>query len=160
MSQKRFPTNIDLAGNAIDHKRKTQFGPLGSPMTTPGVSNYGVNLNEWIPDAYGKGNIAIALPYATEVSSTTEDAVSGKILPVNVTSNVCTVSAPTADLKAGVSFGVCDSRANAGTNNITVDFGSEPFHGAAATDHTVDADRQTCIYTYVNSTIGWVVINE
>lgn len=94
----------------------------------------------------------------TEIT-TADTAEVYNILPVNTTSGAVTVTPP-ATPSAGDWFAVSDSRGNAGTNNITVDFTTAAvnFHGGSA-DHVISANKGFARFTYVNSTIGWIISN-
>lgn len=94
----------------------------------------------------------------TEIT-TSDTAEFYNILPVNTTSGAVTVTPP-ATPSAGDWFAVSDSRGNAGTNNITVDFTTAAvnFHGGSA-DHVINANKGFARFTYVNSTVGWIISN-
>lgn len=81
------------------------------------------------------------------------------ILPVNTTSGAVGVTVPSSPV-AGDWFAVSDSRGNAGTNNITVEFTTAAvnFHGGSA-DHVINTNKGFARFTYVNSTVGWIISN-
>lgn len=81
-------------------------------------------------------------------------AVLGKEYPVDTSSGAVTVTAPSSP-SIGSRFGVFDSRNNAGTNNITIDFGSEDYLAQAATDYILSTNGESAFFKYINSTIGW-----
>ncbi len=74
------------------------------------------------------------------------EAASGSISTVTVSGSV----------EAGSMFAVSDSRNNAGTNNITVNFGSHDFHGQAATNDALTTDGETATYQYVSVAVGFI----
>jgi len=94
----------------------------------------------------------------SEVSSTTT-ATLYKTLPVNTTGGGFDIDVPTAPV-AGDWFAVVDSRGQAGSNNITVNFtgATVNFHGAS-NDYVLVATNEYARFTYVNATVGWVKSN-
>jgi uncharacterized protein with GYD domain len=96
---------------------------------------------------------------ATEDATSPTTAVKFSILPINVSGAIHTVNPPASPI-AGDWFAVSDSRGNAGANNITVDFvtATQNFHGASAT-HVMNANKAFVRFTYVNSTVGWIITN-
>jgi hypothetical protein len=88
--------------------------------------------------------------------TTTGTAVFGSLLPVDVSGGIATVTPP-ADARETNKFGVVDSRGNAATNNITVDFvtAGYNFYGASAND-VIATDEAMYRYTFINSTVGFV----
>ena len=53
---------------------------------------------------------------------------------------------------------VVNSRANANTNNITINFASQLRHGAN-TNRVINTARGRAEFMYVNATIGWIDID-
>jgi hypothetical protein len=94
----------------------------------------------------------------TEVSSTTT-ATLYSTLPVDVSGSAVSITVPSSPM-AGQWFAVVDSRGNAGTNNITVNFtgATVNFHGSSQ-DYTLSTNNEYARFTYVNSTVGWVKSN-
>jgi hypothetical protein len=88
-----------------------------------------------------------------------DTAVVYEILLVNVTSTAVIVTPPVSP-SVGDWFSVSDSRGNAGTNNITIDFDGVGvnLHGGSA-DHVISANKGFARFTYINSTVGWIVSN-
>lgn len=78
-------------------------------------------------------------------------------LPVDVSTGIVEVDLPAGTPSKGNWFVVSDSRGNAGTNNITVDFinSGDNFLGATAND-VITTDGATVEYIYIDSTIGWI----
>lgn len=82
-----------------------------------------------------------------------------EITLVNVTSSAITITPPVSP-EAGNWFSVSDSRGNAGTNNITIDFTgvSANLHGSAV-DYIMNVDYDFVRFTYIDATVGWVKSN-
>lgn len=67
---------------------------------------------------------------------------------------------PPASPKFGDRFMVVNSRANTtSTNNITINFSSQPRHGTTNTSRTISTSRGRAEFSYINSTIGWIDIS-
>jgi len=83
-------------------------------------------------------------------------AIKGLLHPVNTLDGPVVVAPPPSPI-AGDRFSVTDSRANAGTNNITVDFitAGQNFHGGD-NNSVLSVDTDFVQYVYVDSTIGWI----
>lgn len=103
-------------------------------------------------------NKAMLDSVAVEVD-TLATATMFNILPVNTTSAAVTINPP-ASPSIGEWFAVSDSRGNATTFNITVDFtgATQNFHGSSQ-DFVLDADFEFARFTYVNATVGWIISN-
>lgn len=81
------------------------------------------------------------------------------ILPVNTTSGAVTVTPP-ATPSAGDWFSVSDSRGNAGTHSITIDFttaGDNLF--GSTSNYIMNVNYDFVRFTYINATVGWVKSN-
>jgi len=93
---------------------------------------------------------------ADEVSGTITVSV-GDLVPVNVTSSAVTINPP-ASPSQGDTFAIVDSRGNAATNLITVDFvnASQLLFGTSE-NYELNADGGFARFRYINSTIGWIV---
>lgn len=83
--------------------------------------------------------------------------VYGDFLPINVTSGTVEIDVP-ANPNPGDWFSIVDSRGNAGSNNITVDFTSQtqPLHGTVQ-NYIMNTSAKMATFRYVDATIGWVV---
>lgn len=114
------------------------------------------NLEMIIPETGILNGAILGVDNFLDEVAATSTAQIGKISLVNTTAAARTVNPP-ANPVAGSTFAVIDSRSNAGTNNITVDFttASQPFYAAAAND-TLSTNGASVTYLYVNDTIGWV----
>lgn len=77
-------------------------------------------------------------------------------LPIDVTSGALTFPQPVTPAPGDV-FGVFDSRGNAATNNITIDF-TDPFQGTVE-DYVIRVDRGSAVFEYVNASIGWRLLS-
>ena len=103
------------------------------------------------------GKVEIKDYVLTETSSSPAQAEKFAILPVDCTGGAKTVTPPASPV-AGDWFAVSDSRANAGTNNITVDTSGDKLHGAA-NDYIMNANADFVKFVYVNATVGWIRAN-
>lgn len=94
----------------------------------------------------------------TEQASDTVQAVYYNYVPVDV-SSTATIFTPPASPQAGDWFAVVDSRGNAGTNNITVDFNGvtpvQRYYGVQQ-DDVLSTDQISVRYLYIDSNVGWV----
>jgi hypothetical protein len=93
----------------------------------------------------------------SEVNSNTVLSTLNVFLPVNVTSNTVEIDLPAGTPSSGDVLKITDSRANAGTNNITIDFISagDNLHGSSQ-NAVLNLDGSTVTFTYINAAIGWV----
>ena len=59
----------------------------------------------------------------------------------------------------GNSFQISDSRADAGTNNILIDFEATggKFHGNLTNNYTINTDGGFAKFIYTNTTVGWIL---
>jgi hypothetical protein len=115
------------------------------------VLTYNASLNQ-IELKPNSGPVIIS-----EVNSNTVLSTLNVFLPVNVTSNTVEIDLPAGTPSAGDVLKITDSRANAGTNNITIDFISagDNFHGSSQ-NAVLNLDGSTVTFTYINAAIGWV----
>lgn len=93
-----------------------------------------------------------------EISTSAAISQLNGLLPVNCTSGAIEVDLPAGTPSPGDFFIVTDSRANANTFNITIDFISagDNLHGSSQ-NYIINTDGATVEFTYINSTIGWIV---
>lgn len=79
------------------------------------------------------------------------------ITSVDVSAGAAEIDLPTGTPNSGDWFIVTDSRGNAGTFNITVDFinAGDNLHGSSQ-NYILNVDNDTAKFTYINSTIGWI----
>lgn len=97
------------------------------------------------------------VPYsvADEVSAAAT-ASEYEVLPVNTSAAARTITPPTAT-KKGSWFTVVDSRANAGSNNLTIDFSASNRFQGAATDLVLNTDGAFATFVWSGvSAIGWI----
>ena len=82
--------------------------------------------------------------------STAFTAMVGKIHPVDVSSGTVTVTPPSTPL-SGDNFTILDSRSNAASNNITIDFvtATQNFHGISE-KHVIITDKVFSSFIYLN----------
>lgn len=107
--------------------------------------------------ATGEVEYSIPAPWLIGAEQTgTFSAVNHTISPVDVSAGVSTVN-PFAIPAAGDKFMISDSRGNANTFNITIDFvtATQNFHGASA-NYTIAVNGETATFRYIDSTIGWI----
>ncbi len=83
-------------------------------------------------------------------------ATKNALIPVDVTTIPITVTPPATPVTGDI-FGIVDSRFNAQTNNITVDFTTATQNLYAASNNwIINIDGGYVEFIYINSTIGWV----
>ena len=78
------------------------------------------------------------------------------VTPVNTTAVPATVT-PQAFPSSGSWFLVSDSRGNAATNNITVDFTGTALNGVPNDMYVINTDRGCAQFIYINATIGYIL---
>ena len=106
------------------------------------------------------GNEFIEIQAGLEISqeNTTGNVIAsdGSLIPIDVTTNARTVTPPSNPTFASL-FGVVDSRGNAATNNITIDFISagENFHSSSQ-NYVLNTNNEFAKFRYVNNIVGWV----
>lgn len=150
-----------------------RFAPLGSGAATgvgfkaPDVVPTTVTWT--LPDADGASQQVLTTDGAGTLSwqngelglsaeqTATFTATANRINLVNVSGGVVTVEPPASPV-AGDRFAVVDSRGNAATNNITVDFiaVTQPLHGSAD-NWIMNTDRDYAEFVYVDATVGWII---
>lgn len=103
-------------------------------------------------------NVATLDSVALEVDTVTTATIFN-ILPVDVSAGAVTINPPAAP-GIGQWFAVSDSRENATTFNITIDFttAAQKLHGSVQ-DYVMTIDADFVRFTYVNSTVGWIKSN-
>lgn len=96
------------------------------------------------------------LPVNAETSGVVTVQVN-HLTPINVSVSGATVTPPTGVSTSEV-FEITDSRANASTNNILIDFSGagETFHGALQ-NFTINSDAGFARFRFLGSPIGWIV---
>ncbi len=155
---------FDLSINGTQDLKYTDAGRLSLSLYTSGLNDSGLMTqptNFLYTNATGlvlSANIHRAglLPVNVEVSGNTT-AELNHLIPINVASGVSTVTAPSTPAVNDI-FEVCDSRANAGTYNITVNFsGISPLHGSSTETYLMNSDAAFARFRYLGGTIGWIV---
>jgi hypothetical protein len=107
-----------------------------------------------------EGNLQFRHDLATEIDSTENDtlqAVVYKIVLVDTDSGSVVVLPPASPV-AGDWFGVVDSRSNANTHPIKVEFGGAKYHGTS-TDLTINGAKASGTLVYVNAAVGWIKLD-
>jgi hypothetical protein len=79
------------------------------------------------------------------------------LISVNVLSASVEIDLPGGTPNVGDIIKITDSRGNAATNNITIDFinAGDNLHGSSQ-NYIINSDAETVTFTYINPTIGWV----
>jgi len=96
--------------------------------------------------------------WVTTVQTGTVTAATGKGYFVNTTSGEITVNLPAGS--AGSIVSVCDYAGTADTNAITISAnGSEKIEGSTD-DHKITAERGSVTMVYIDSTQGWLAVND
>lgn len=103
---------------------------------------------------------ALTLDAMSLEQDTTINAEAWKLHPVDVTNIAATVNPPGSPFR-GMWFSVSDSRGNAASNNITIDFttASDKFHGASATNYVMGSNFEFKNFVYVDDDVGWIIAN-
>ncbi len=116
---------------------------------------YGGTLKVEIVSSESSSNLS-PRAIAPEVSSATTIAVLNQVLPVDCSNNTVLVTPPLAPMPGDI-FAVSDSRGNALTNNISIDFvgASQFLHGRSQND-ILNNNADYREYLYINAVIGWV----
>jgi hypothetical protein len=101
------------------------------------------------------GGGSTAIVFSTE-TTTTDTAEVDKIMLVNCSSGPINIR-PVLSPVAGNVIAISDSRANAGTHNITITFSSESqkLHGTVQ-NYVMNVNADFVEFVYVNATIGWI----
>lgn len=95
---------------------------------------------------------------ASEASGTVNAALN-YLTPINVSSTIATVIPPTGSLSTNSLFAVVDSRANAGANNILINFSGVGalLYGSSGNTYTLNNNASFASFRYLGGTIGWIV---
>ncbi len=95
---------------------------------------------------------------ATETATDPTTVTFGEILPVDCSAATIEIDLPAGTPSAGDTFYISDSRANAGTNNITIDFinAGDNLHGSSQ-NYIMNVDASFAEFIYINATVGWIV---
>jgi len=80
------------------------------------------------------------------------------LIPINTTGVSSSVTVP-ASPNFNTYFGVVDSRANASTNNITINFiGAGDNYYGVSQNYVLNTDGEFAAFRYINATVGWVKV--
>lgn len=162
------PRTVNLGGNSltlngVQDLVYTDAGRLTLSLYTSGLDDSAAfprnflytNQNGQLLSAPGQlGGMLLVAP------ETSGNAVAGVNLltPVNVSEDPATITPPTGVVVNSV-FEVTDSRANAGTNNIVINFSGagETLHGSASSTFTMNSDAAFARFRFLGSPIGWII---
>ena len=111
----------------------------------------------------GAGNNLSFASYTMGIGTETSGnftATINQLTPVNVSGGTSLVLPPVAP-QAGDRFAISDSRENAATNNITIDFGTGGvnFHANGVATHVISTNRGYADFLFLNATVGWILIS-
>ena len=129
-----------------------QLGDSGDTVTIPSgativnsgtASGFGDNL-EW---------------QSTIVTGTTLTAVANRGYWIDTSSNACTVTLPTSST-VGDQLYFVDYARRFGTNNLTLDQGSQKFQGNTTPNAVYSTDGQAIAIVYSGSTKGWIPTSD
>lgn len=155
---------FNLTINGTQDLAYTDAGRLTLSLYTSGLNDSGIMAqptNFIYTDTNGqllssRIHRAGLLPVNVEVSGNLTAEIN-HLAPVNVGSGVSTVTPPASPAVNDI-FEVVDSRANAGTFNITVGFsGGGPFHGSITQNYIMNSNASFARFRYLGGAIGWIV---
>lgn len=157
---------VTMNGNDVTFNGAEDFvinhnGRLAASLYASGLDDSSVYPQNFLyTDSSGQfmsapGHLAIMLPVATEASGTLTAGVN-RLTPVNVSEATATVNPPAGPSTNDV-FEISDSRANASTFNILIDFSGagQTFHGAVQ-NFTMNSDAAFSRFRYLGGSIGWI----
>lgn len=106
---------------------------------------------------YAGGEPLGLLPVAVETSGTVS-AQLNYLTPINTTSVSSTITPPSA-ITVNSRFEIIDSRGNAGSNNILVNFSGagQTLYGSSTENYTINVNGAFARFRYLGATIGWVI---
>jgi hypothetical protein len=131
--------NLDDGYVRIDNTNNSLYFRSGGLWIQAGTRNY------------------ISLNSLGSETSTNITAVVRELSLVDTTSGPVTVTSPASPQPLDT-FGVSDSRKNAATNNITINFttNNQPLHSVVE-NYLLDTDAAYVEFVYINPTIGWII---
>ena len=148
-----FPTPEDRAAFKFPQGSPTFFTEGSNPtlktvvggVTTP-IAGESAPVTV-APEENADFTAVIGSLHLVDVTNESEDPVTITVLPPSNPSE-------------GDSFQISDSRSDAGTNNIIIDFvtATQTFHGASA-NYTINANKGFANFVYTNETVGWILAN-
>ena len=160
-------SNRTVTGNA----KTLTFNMGGSTFLVSGViTTKGVNLpaqdgnpsgdnTVWCSgiNIFAGGEPLGLLPVATEGSGSVSASLN-YLTPINTSSVSSTVTPPSA-ITVNSRFEIVDSRGNAGTNNILINFSGagEKLYGSSTENYTINGNGAFARFRYLGATIGWVI---
>jgi len=129
-----------------------QLGDSGDTITIPAGATI---TNNGTQTGFGRTG---TVNWDTTAKTASFTAVSGNGYFVNTTSGAITVTLP-ASPSGGDIVAVKDYAQTFATNNCTIARNSSNIEGIA-NDVTLDGDAESVTFVYVDSTKGWVLVNE
>lgn len=152
-------------GKSLTYVMGTATYLVSGVITTKGVnlpaqdSNPSGDNTVWCSgiNIFAGGEPLGLLPVATEASGTVSAALN-YLTPINTTSISTTVTPPSG-ITVNSRFQIVDSRANAASNNILINFSGagEKLYGSSTENYTINGDGAFAKFRYLGATIGWVV---
>lgn len=116
-----------------------------------------VDLSNGVTGVLPNANAGTTMPAAAEdIENTNFTAVKGVVHPVDCSGGAITVTPPSSP-SIRDRFALSDCNANAGTNNITVDFvtASQNLFGGSNT-YVINVDGGYVEFMYMGATTGWI----
>ena len=128
-----------------------QLGDSGDTITIPAGATLANN-------GTATGFAAIAWQ-STIVTGATLTAVANQGYWIDTSSNACTVTLPTSS-SVGDQLYFVDFARRFGTNNLTLDQGSQKFQGNTTPNPVYSTDGQAIAIVYSGSTKGWIPTSD
>ncbi len=155
--------NVKIEGNDIrsnDYKASDGGNIINQSGTsiTLGASGDTINLASGASQT-GFGRTGTVDWQTSSIKTATFTSVNGEGYFVNTTGGVVTMNLP-ASPSAGDIVSVKDYLFTFATNNLTVGRNGSKIGGASAADLTVNTNGAALTFIFVDSTQGWLVINE
>ena len=142
--------SLYLVSGVVTTKGVSLPAQSGNPAGDDAIWCSGINI-------YAGGEPLGLLPVATEASGTVSAALN-YLTPINTASGTSTVTPPSA-ITVNSRFEIVDSRGNAGTNSILINFSGagEKLYGSSTENYTINGNGAFARFRYLGATIGWVV---
>ena len=141
---------VFTVSGVVTTKGTTLATQASNPGSTETVWASGINL------FLGEEPVSL-LPVSAEGTGSVT-AILNRLTPINTTSASSTVTPPTP-LGLNSRFEVVDSRGNANTNNILINFSGagQRLYGSTTENYTMNSDGAFTRFRYLGATIGWIV---
>lgn len=168
-----YSANGTLSSNRTvnANAKSLTFNMGNSPFLVSGViTTKGVELPNQSSNPYGTATLWTSginlyyeneplslLPVAVETSGTVSASLN-YLTPINTASVPTTVSPPSG-LTVNSRFEIVDSRGNAETNNILINFSGagQKLFGSSTENYTMNGNGAFARFRYLGATIGWVI---